>query len=200
MSPGNDIPDASQGGNYHFCLDCGAPNFPGSAKCFLCGHDLTAIRQGVKPPPLPPMRGPMTYSLSTLFLIVTLAGVCFGLIAAAPVLGIPLAVLMVPALLRTFEISSERKARGEEPGVEKLIGSFLSTFVSIVLLIVAAGAALCAAFFALCISMNRPSGPSPTELLIAIGFAIGAAATFLAANWLFKRAGPTTGRSSHRSK
>jgi hypothetical protein len=184
MSQGTDIPGTGRGGNYQFCLECGAPNFPGSARCFLCGQDLKAIRQGVKPPPLPPTRGPMTYSLSTLFLIVTVAGICFGLIAIAPGLGIPIAVLLVPALFRTFEISSYRRARGERLTWEDKIGSFLATLVGILLLIVAGLAAL----FAVCASItdaNAGRNQQVDAIVVYVGAAAGVA--FLAGIWFYKR-------------
>ncbi len=48
-------------------------------------------------------------------LLVTLAGVLCGLTAAAAGLGIPLAVLVTPALIRTFAVSNVSRAQGIEP-------------------------------------------------------------------------------------
>jgi hypothetical protein len=44
---------------------------------------------------------PGSYSLSSLMLLVTWCSVCFGLLAAVPLLGVPACLLTVPALIRT---------------------------------------------------------------------------------------------------
>jgi hypothetical protein len=46
------------------------------------------------------------------FLLMTLASVCFGLLAVAPGLGIPVCVLLVPVLIRTTMVVRRREAAG----------------------------------------------------------------------------------------
>jgi hypothetical protein len=132
------------------CLDCGALNYTSATKCYLCGEELTPALPGTPPPlptPLPlETRGPLTYSLSTLFLIVTLAGVCFGLIAAAPGLGIPVTVLVIPAMIRTLAETRQQQRLGERPRTEDKIGNFFVSLAVMFAVIVAAGVA----FFTAC--------------------------------------------------
>ena len=74
-------------------------------------------------------------------LLVTLAAVLCGLTAAAPGLGIPLAVLVTPALIRTFAVSNVSRAQGIEPSAEAKLASFVAS-IGLMLLIVVAGFAV----------------------------------------------------------
>src|SRR4051812_25089350 len=94
------------------CPECGAVNPVGVSQCFLCGRKPDRRGAAIELPATftasdivtaqPSARGMSTYSLSSLFLIVTLAAVCFGFIARAPGLAIPIVLLITPALLSTF--------------------------------------------------------------------------------------------------
>jgi hypothetical protein len=172
MSGTEDTPDRPRNAN-PFCRECGAANYAGATKCYLCGREFTETERAVLPPvrslgrtplarQLPPQlpgttdqraspsplaaRGPLTYSLSTLFLIVTLACVCFGLIAAAPGLGIPVTVLVIPAMIRTLAETRQQQRLGERPRTEDKIGSFFVSLAVMFAVIVAAGVA----FFTAC--------------------------------------------------
>ncbi len=56
----------------------------------------------------------LRFGLGTLMLLMALASVCFALMATSPALGIGLAVLSIPASIRTSYIS----ARGARPAGE----------------------------------------------------------------------------------
>lgn len=172
------------------CLECGAVNFTTAKKCYLCGKELTPPRPGALPPPLPqPTRGPWTYSLSTLFLIVTLAGVCFGLIAAAPGLGILISVLVAPALVRTFAISRVHRAKGEKLSTEQKIGGFLMSLAIMIAIVVAAAAAIVAAVAAICFSLqNSRSMSGDAQLTLALG--VGGTLALIVSIWIFIRTWP----------
>jgi len=145
------------------CIECGARNFSSAKKCYLCGAELKPIRPGARPQPLPTAvtRGPLTYSLSTLFLIVALAGVCFGLIATAPGLGIPVAVLVAPAFIRTLAEIRQQKMAGEKPRAGDKIGAFFESLSVTVMAAVPGTIAFGAAFFAASTfslaNLNRPA-------------------------------------------
>src|SRR5262245_49519022 len=105
------------------CPDCLAVNPVGAPKCFLCGRSLgdlyvLPLKLGTAANDFSTAeratRGMGTYSLSSLFLIVTLTAVCCGLIARMPGLAIPLVVLITPALINTFVKSRKKRASGAE--------------------------------------------------------------------------------------
>ena len=145
------------------CPECGAVNSAGASQCWLCqrplgGTDIATVKIdspeaksiAAAPPPIGFSRGPATFSLATLMLLITLAAVLCGLTAAAPGLGIPLAVLVTPALIRTFAASNVSRAQGIEPTAEAKVGTFLAS-IGLMFLIMIAGFAVffigcCAAF------------------------------------------------------
>jgi 4-amino-4-deoxy-L-arabinose transferase-like glycosyltransferase len=137
------------------CRECRAANATTARRCWLCHADLT------KPPPppathLPPPLpvadvGPWTFSLSTLFLLVTLLALGMGIFALAPGLGVLYAVLVAPPLFATSIVGVRRRRRGQAwGGKEKAATAALSvagTLAGLSLLIVAA----VVAFFIYCI-------------------------------------------------
>jgi tellurite resistance protein TehA-like permease len=127
--------------------------------------------------------GPLTYSLSTLFLIVTLACVCCGLIAAAPGLGIPVAVLVAPALFRTLAETRQQQRLGEKPTAEDKIGSFFVSLTVMFGVLVAAGVAFFTACSAIGFGLGVLTRPDSPGIGVVIVLALGAglfAALFVA--------------------
>jgi len=193
MSAGSNTPGRGSIGDHQLCLECGARNFPGATKCFLCGQQLKPIRQGIRPPPLAPTRGPTTFSLTTLLLFVTYAGVCFGLIRAAPGLGILFIALTVPGI-RLFATGSGMRAPGQQTTFWGQITEFTLT-LGIGLLALAAGSiAFFAALFAICASLTASAGgpnangtlAGPIAICVAVAVVFGAICVFLN-NWLRRR-------------
>ena len=128
-------------------------------------------------------------------LLVTLAGVLCGLTAAAPGLGIPLAVLVTPALIRTFAVSNVSRAQGIEPSAEAKLASFVAS-IGLMLLIVVAGFAV---FFVGCCVAFSASTPNqggifgnPSLVIIVLTF-IAVAGVMI---WLFIKYWPRRSRGA----
>jgi hypothetical protein len=95
-----------------------------------------------------------TFSLSSVFLVMTLAAVAAGVLAAAPGLGILFLVIATPALARTMVVSSQRKRLGVAmtPGA-KILHFLHSTALTLVILasiVICVTAALVVALFVAC--------------------------------------------------
>ena len=179
------------------CPECGAVNFASATKCYLCGRVLVPAKEGrdrrrCRRRYRGRLRGPATYSLSTLFLFVTLACVCFALIAASPGLGIPVAVLVAPALVRTFVIARVQQSRGIKPSAEKKVGDFFLSLAIMLLIVVAAGFAFCAAFFVVCLTSLNSRGASENSIVIfslcaGVVGALAAGILIFVQTWPFRR-------------
>jgi hypothetical protein len=156
------------------CPECGAISSLKATKCYLCGRELAATETTVAEStisqslgrggtPKDAIRGPATYSLSSLLIIVTVLCVFFGLIASAPGLGIPLAILVTPALVRTMTISRISKAEGISPSAELRIGAFFSSLAVMIGIFVAASVA----FFAACSAVAF--GAQNSSVMLGLG-------------------------------
>lgn len=109
------------------CRECGAAYPLAGQKCWLCGADLperAAPSTGQASENPFAASAQRTFSLSSLFLVVTLAAVCLGVFAAAPGLGIFLAIISTPALARTAFVSSRRAQTGASMSVGQKLLSF----------------------------------------------------------------------------
>ena len=168
------------------CPECGAVNPIGKSQCYLCerkfdagGLSITPLRTATKASDfataLPSARGTSTYSLSSLFLIVTLAAVCFGLIAQAPGLAIPLIVLITPALLSTFVKSRKKRAAGSEFTTADKIQAFVMSFGAVLLTIFAGVAAFFTACFVSCGAMMGSNSAQNSGQFLVICIILSAA-------------------------
>ncbi len=165
------------------CPDCGAINPARAGKCWLCGRDLTpkipprpaapatpVVSTNPYAAPLAPVSAPPQFGLSSLFLIVTLACICLGLASIAPGLIVPLLVVAVPALVRTFAKSARSAARGERSTVADKIGAFF-TSVFLMWMIMAAGSV---AFFGACavgLGVATATRQPDTAIIVALAAA-----------------------------
>jgi hypothetical protein len=183
------------------CADCGAVNPVGVSQCFLCGRKFDGGGMSIAPPgggtnagdlstARPSAQGISTYSLSSLFLIVTLAAVCFGLISQAPGLAIPLIVLITPAILNTFIKSRKQQRAGSEFTTGDKIRVFASS-VGVVLSVIVAGAvAFLAACFVSCTAMlgtNSKSMDQSLVICLVIGSLFGVIIMIVIARQLWKQ-------------
>jgi hypothetical protein len=89
---------------------------------------------------------PFQFGLSSLLLIMTLASVLFSVMAMAPGVGIVLAILAIPPLVRTWRVANHRQTQGHPLSARDRIGIFLAALGIAVGIGVAAGVA----FFATC--------------------------------------------------
>ena len=141
------------------CLDCRATLPLGSDRCWLCGWKVgDPVTPGKKPATQAasdsnPYSSPApdnlnrTFSLSTLFLWVTLACVVMGVVRIAPGVGIALAIICLPAGLRTITAVHRRQRR---TGQTMTVGEKLTTFCIFLFLAFAITTAIAVAFTVTC--------------------------------------------------
>ena len=133
------------------CPSCGA-NVVRGAQCWLCQTDLrfSESAQDRNPYRAPDVAGDsMPYSSASIVLVVLVLVVCGFLAVAAPGLGVPLAIVTLPALIHTV-VQSRRKQAATGEAVSATEKATL--FVTAVAGAVAAFAAAAAAFFVTCIA------------------------------------------------
>lgn len=180
------------------CEHCGALLTPGQAECSICHAEMppgaAAQRAGSIPSwpqaehsPAPPTRH-LQFGLSSLLLFMTLAAVLCGIIGMNPGLGIAVAILAIPALVRTCVTASRRRAGGQSMTSGQKTAIFLLTLAMIVAVIVAASAA----FFFTCLATyaagSTGGGGSGEGVFVVIGLVLGSLAGLAVAiflTWLF---------------
>ncbi len=124
------------------CPYCGARNARGEAKCWLCKQPLAVEAGGNEPILAEAVDVRPQFALSSLLLVITLACISAGLVAAAPGFIIPLVIVVVPALIRS--VAASRAAGGQVSIGQKLVTFFVSLWL-VVAIWVAGIIALCAA-------------------------------------------------------
>ena len=131
------------------CPKCGAQLKPGHAKCWLCIADArsraTAANLG-KSRPIEPT-GRFQYGISTLLLVITLVAILCSIIKMNPGLGIVVAILVIPALLRTCISAARSRAHGQPISSGEKAGVFATTTLMSIVVMVAAGIAAFFTFF-----------------------------------------------------
>lgn len=175
------------------CPNCGARNTPSALVCWLC-------QQGPKVPPVlsgstgrhrnsPLTRGPkvppvvsnsagkgqtssLTFSIASVLLVTTLCAVFFSVLMMAPGLAILLAILSVPALVRTG-LAAKRRAQLGKPisPIRKLLW-FMSSLTVTTILVVVVLVASVGTFCAVCLTANSQDA-IPVAFLAAGVVAIG---------------------------
>jgi hypothetical protein len=158
------------------CPQCGARLAAGSEVCWLCGAAVAAAESqppttqaaALPAPPAPVVRhAGASFSLGTLFVVMTLVAICCGLFIAAPGLGITVCIVLAPVLVRTAMVVNRREAAGRPVSMAEKAGLiFSSLLVAHVILAVVIVAAV-GSFCAVCLSAGTEA---------AIPFAIMAAA------------------------
>lgn len=134
------------------CPDCDALVDPTSTRCWLCGtdikpHDVSigseVLRLRSLPPPAPRQLR-LTFSLIGALTLVTLLAICVAVMRYHLGLGIFLAIVLVPALVRTWLITSEPDMRraGLAERFATLVGSLAISFFTMILVFAAAWCAL----------------------------------------------------------
>ena len=132
------------------CRFCSAVLWEDKPYCWLCHQALDgsgvvpdgATFPPLMPPPLPPEPSQhFTFSLSTLMLAMTLCAVLSGLCATAPGLGIPLAILAVPAWIRAARVIRLDPWSRPNASLGKKVEAFMASLGFALLVCLAAGAA-----------------------------------------------------------
>jgi hypothetical protein len=137
----------------------------------------------------PPSPGEMTFGLKSLFVVMTMLSVLLGIVAAVPGCGVPLAVLALPAWIRTSQEFSERRRRGcgEYTFVEMAM-----TFVAYVMLAGVCVVTVAAAFLVPCFlpmivaSAVFEGGGVPVAFATLFGIALSLVTTFLTARMCYR--------------
>ncbi|HVX09657.1 MAG TPA: hypothetical protein VHC22_00510 [Pirellulales bacterium] len=126
-----------------------------------------------------------TFSLSSLFLVITLAAVTAGAFAAAPGLGIVFAVVATPALIRAIVVTSRRKTRGVASTRGQKVVTFLGSVGMVLLILSTVAISLTIALFLACtggligmVASNFSGGDKSFMVGAAVGGTIGLAGTF----------------------
>lgn len=115
------------------CLACGAERHDDSNTCWMCGLvtaqlvDAPANSLLVASANTPQRVGPspLTFSLATILMFMTLSAVVFGLARIEPGYGTALAIVALPAFVMTAVRSRHQQARGRRVGAVETVLTFL---------------------------------------------------------------------------
>ena len=173
------------------CPECGVLLNPGDANCWLC-HALPptlvaadVVRRaglGELDDTHAATGGRFQFGLSSILLFVTLFAILCSIIKMSPGLGIPLAILAAPALLRTCVVALRQSARGKSMSAGEKTQLFVLSIFMVFLVAVAAIIAFCVAAAAIC-AFAVPMGPGSGNqtLVMVLGIAAGLAVGVLVA-------------------
>ena len=170
------------------CTDCGWKAFATARCCPVCGGPLQASTRLAAASPQE--SGTHTYSLTTLFLILTLICVSLGAIVTAPGLGIPFVVLSVPALIRTWAASPQSPLSDSSWTVRRRIGKFLNSIGVMFLIAIAGIIAFQLACWTSCFGVAALTGEKGFETALWTGITIGSAAGLFLMGYLIRRSWP----------
>lgn len=142
------------------CRHCGAVNARPAPKCWLCGQDPSGEPEAVAaaPPPVhtaainPAQKYSRSFTLATIFLVMTLIAVCMGVVVMSPGLGIVLAILSLPAFVRTGLRVQRRVALGKSVTTGQKIGWFLGSLAAAVVVAVVVVTVAAVGMFFVCLS------------------------------------------------
>jgi hypothetical protein len=173
------------------CPECGAPLSGLQARCWLCQRKPTqrdAENPYAPPQPIADENAGVEFSLASLFLVMTLVVVCFGTFMIVPGLGILLAIVSTPALIRTIVMARHQRRAGAPLSAAEKIGVFLiSWFV-----MGAIGLASMVAFLMACFTgaaLTEGTGAN-LELILLAGILVGLAAAIPLSVWLLRLTRP----------
>lgn len=139
------------------CPHCGAELKSPWTECWLCGapirdDDVRPEAAAISPSrPRSTPRERVSFSLSTLMLVMTLATLACGLIVVAPGLGIVACILIAPVTVRTAMVVNRREAAGGRvsPGEKAML--FFSSFLVTSVIVAVVGVASVGTFCGVCI-------------------------------------------------
>jgi hypothetical protein len=135
------------------------------------------------------------FGLSSLLLIMTLSSVWFSVMAMAPGVGIVLAILAIPPLVRTWRVAHRRQAQGYLLSVRDRIHVFFAALCMVILIGMVAGIAFAATCFTglfggFAVNAIAHGDETPIALGAAVGTGLGLIAAAAVAAFLFRRLWP----------
>jgi hypothetical protein len=147
--------DAVQSSYDSHCPECGALAGQGVEKCWLCGwqresDSSSAPTESAPVAPRPVDQG-FSYSLETLMLVMTLVAVAMGAIVLFPGVGIILAIMLLPAFVRTSKVIQRRAEQGRTVGLWPRVALFFGSFTTSLVIIVVVSVASVGTFCGLCL-------------------------------------------------
>lgn len=132
----------------------------------------------------PPVTSHFTFGIASLLLLTTLVSVVMAIFVAAPGLGIILAILATPALIRTGMVLSARKELGRITDHGTKISLFLGSLGVTLVIVFTTVSICCVAACASCLATFSVSGGGAESLLIPV-MAISTLSTGGGVIWLF---------------
>jgi hypothetical protein len=128
------------------CPDCGAWARAGETTCFLCGKRLSAaLAQKAIPDVAPPVPGTLrpTFHISSFLLLIAVVALCLGVGRDQPVLGIALAIVVLPAAVYTTIVAFRSAATGRPMSVFEKAWSFAGAITGVMAIEFAAIVSFC---------------------------------------------------------
>jgi len=166
------------------CPGCGALIPPEAKKCWLCHgrpDDAEEASGSTFVPPDPvaatgelpvvqsEYQARFQFSLGSMMLLVTLTAVILGVFATVPGLGVALAILAAPALIRTAVLASRRQSTGHPMEVQAKLSVFIGTLALVAVIVAAA----VGAFVATCFPIGLAGFSAESEFLFVFAWVAG---------------------------
>ncbi len=186
--------DATSPTNDSSCPECGALLGEGVQTCWLCGwhrEDAPPPRpaETVAPPVAPRSvdRG-FSFSLETLMVVMTLVAVGVGAIMLFPGIGIILAIMLLPAFVRTAMVVQRRAEQGQAVALWQRVALFFGSFATLMVILAVVAVASVGTFCALCLGLYQ-SGSQDMSVPLASLAAIATTITVIvfATKWIRRR-------------
>jgi ribosomal protein L40E len=127
------------------CARCGAQNPPDRDACWICHEPLDPKAAPASRSTLVDQASGPRFALSSVLMVIALVAVGFGLIREAPWLGVPVVILVTPALLRT-SVAARRRPKDRPMTLAEMLLSLIASLG----LIVMVGTAALVAFAIVC--------------------------------------------------
>jgi multisubunit Na+/H+ antiporter MnhB subunit len=175
------------------CTQCGYQTPWILDRCPIC--EGVMIESGESVTAFAAESNPRTFSLATLFMVMTFICVGLGALVAAPGLAVPMIVIGVPALVRTAAVGRIDRSQRREWTWKERFSAFAISAVIMVLIAALSGVA----FFTACLFGLAASHSRGAYFAVGSGLALGAFAAvacmgfFIWFTWP-KRESPRRGR------
>jgi hypothetical protein len=190
------------------CPQCLSSDHPGDVTCFLCGHGLenavldieieatksrtsSSSPESIDPfaPPTSESSPNVTFRISSLLLVIAVIAVCLAVAHENPILGILLAVVVVPALVYSFVVVEKRSARGSPVAIRDKAVIFVVAIGDVLIIKLSGLIAFCITSYAI-VSAPVASGGAPGLIpAIILGGIAGVAAAWYVTYLLVFRKG-----------